>query len=93
MIDEETITVYIPSDDNKELLERLRRKEVNREDLRRLGMDSVAVYKNHYKLLQHCVEEIREGSDIVAAILWDTSQYTEEKGLSFEPRMGAGIIV
>lgn len=93
MIDEETITVYIPSDDNKELLERLRRKEVNREDLRKLGMDSVAVYKNHYQLLQHCVEEIREGSDIVAAILWDTSQYTEEKGLRVEPIGGAGFIV
>ncbi len=91
MIDEQTITVYIPTDDNQDLLDQLRRRDINREGMRRLGMDSVAVYKNHYQQLARCVEEVREGADMVAAILWDTSQYTEEKGLSVEPKMGVGI--
>ncbi len=92
MIEEQTITIYIPNEDNIELLNRLRYKDVSREDLGRLGMDSVAVYKKHYQLLERCVEEVREGTDVIAAILWDTSQYTEEKGLNIEPKMGTGFI-
>ena len=87
LIDSETVAVYIPSDENKALLEALRAGHYTRQTLRSLGQSAVNIYEQHVKALQSYgkLEITPDGF----AILADTNCYSKEKGLLLEPEAGA----
>ncbi len=91
LIEEGTLTVYIPTDENAADIERLRRGEISRGLMRRLGRDAVNVYPDHFKRLVEAGSiDPRENDGY--GILVDRSVYHEEDGLSLEPE-GAGILM
>lgn len=51
LIEQDTFTVYIPTGENAPLIERLRAGQIDRELLRRLGRDSVGVYRSALKAM------------------------------------------
>lgn len=91
LIEESTLTVYIPTDENIKDMERLRCGEINRGLLRRLGRDAVNVYKDHFDRLVEAGSVDSRMNDGYG-ILVDPSVYREEDGLSLEPE-GAGILM
>lgn len=90
IIDEDTITVFIPTEQNVMLLERLRNGERNRNLMRRLAQDSVSIYSGMMKKLIGALE-LMKGESI--AILTDTSLYSMECGLSMEADMGQAFFI
>lgn len=80
LIDQNTFAVYIPIDEGKELVSRLREGERSRGLYRRAGMYSVSVYQNQFDSLINAGAAEPFGED--AAFLTDCSLYSDEKGLS-----------
>lgn len=89
LIDENTKTVYIPLEEGKGLVERLRGGEVNRDLFRQLGRYGVSVYPNQFQALYQAgdIELVAEN----AAILVNLSLYNHETGLSPQAKEGKGI--
>lgn len=82
LIDQDTRTVYIPTGDGAELVERLRRGERSRQLFRELGQYGVSVYPPHFKALDEggVLEPLEDGS----VILLDLQLYSDETGLGME---------
>lgn len=80
LIDEDTCTVYIPLEEGVELVERLRRGEISRALLRKLGLYSVSVYRPHFQALYdaNALELLPDGQ---SAILTDPKLYDRAAGL------------
>ncbi|MDO4357354.1 MAG: CRISPR-associated helicase Cas3' [Clostridia bacterium] len=89
MIDENTITVYIPNDENEALLRRLRFGERGRGLMRQLARSAVNVYPQHYRALEFAMERMDGGYPVESfAILADRSLYSAECGLSMDVETG-----
>lgn len=88
LIDSDTEAVYIPYGSNEEMLDCLRRGEISRGLLRRLGRCAVNVYRNHLKNLRDA-GKIEECNGFY--ILTDLSAYDRECGLTLEMDAGAAI--
>lgn len=80
LIEENTYTVYIPNDDNQELIEQLRLGYVTRQLFRNLGQDGVSVYLQDFQKLDEngALELLADGS----AILLDPDLYMPNTGLT-----------
>lgn len=90
IINEDTITVYIPTEQNEPLLNRLRNGERNRELIRRLAHDSVSIYTRLVKELEGALERL-DGGNI--AILVDASLYHSKCGLTLMMETGKGLFI
>ncbi len=89
MIDENTITVYIPDEENGELLRRLRSGERSRGLMRQLAKSAVNVYPQHYRALAFAMERMDGGYPVESfAVLADRSLYSAECGLSMDVETG-----
>lgn len=86
LIENPTVTVYIPIGDGAELAERLRVGEESRNLYRKLGQYGVSVYEQHFKELDRAgdLERLKDGS----VLLTDLSLYSETTGLSLETDSG-----
>lgn len=83
MIEEDTVPVYIPTEDNAELLQQLREGNIGRDGLRRLGRSAVNVYRSHFEKLRIYLEcPMGDAFGILA----DEHQYDADSGLQLEPR-------
>ena len=91
LIDSPTRTVYIPLEEGASLVERLQAGERNRQLFRSLGQYSVSVYQAHFASLEQAgdLEALEDGS----AILWNTTRYSPETGLSLEADSGKGLFI
>lgn len=85
MIDDETFTVYIPTEENEALLNELRMGKCGRQLLRKLAHDAVSIYPQQFQRIAVAAERLPE---INAAILTDRSLYDEECGLRDQPATG-----
>jgi len=79
LIDEDTMPIYIPTDDNADDLARLRWGEPSRGLLRRLNQSAVNVYRHEWRALREAgrLEDLTGGF----GILKDIAAYDEECGL------------
>lgn len=84
LIEEETIPVYIPTTENREMLQQLRDGVITRGLLRRLGRSAVNVRPDHLERLKAAmaVEELVESG---CAILAVTQHYDQDCGLALSP--------
>lgn len=88
LIGDDTVAVYIPDDENKELLTNLRRGEISRGLLRRLGRSAVNVYRNQLRDLQEAGKiENCDGFYILA----DTAAYDPDSGLILGMEAGTAL--
>ncbi len=87
MIESQTIPVYIPHAENRELLDLLREGKPTRAVLRALGRSAVNVYPQHFRtLLEAGALECPMGDSF--GILVDPRQYDQHCGLALEPECG-----
>lgn len=86
LIDQKTVTVYIPTEENTELIERIRNGTADRQTYRAAGQYSVNIYENHYRDLYEAgdIEEIASGT----AILVNGKLYDCKTGLSLSADSG-----
>lgn len=90
MIEDHTKTIYIPCDENRELLDRLRYGQYSKELFRRLALYGVNVYKNFYdELCKYGAIEVLN-HDIF--VLNDQPLYDSNCGLSL-PDLGQGVFM
>ena len=92
LIDEDTVTVYIPTAENRELISQLRVGVRSRKLFRELGYYAVNIYRRHYRALEHAMEKISggaEGFDVLA----DASLYNSERGLARVAETGIGYFM
>lgn len=89
LIEENTMTVYIPTESNIGLLEELREGIATRRTIRRLEQDAVSVYPYQYRALLDagCLDEIGPNG----AILVRTDCYRKDTGLRVEPGQGCAL--
>ena len=89
LIESDTYTVYIPTDENSEDLKRLRDGDYSRSLMRRLGRSAVSLYSWDYEKLRETgvIDGIAEKS----AILNDMSFYDPMCGLKMDSEPGRGI--
>jgi len=88
LIDSDTETVYIPNTENEEMLATLRRGEISRGLMRKLGRSSVNIYRNHFGKLREA-GKLEECNGFY--ILADQSAYDSECGLSLDMDVGEAI--
>lgn len=82
LIEEETITVYVPLGEGESACRPLLELRANREDYRRAGQYSVSIYSQHFQALLNA-GDIQPLSDD-SAILTNLSLYDPEMGLSMK---------
>lgn len=89
LIESNTYTVYIPTDDNADDLERLRGGFLSRGLMRRLGRSAVSVFSRDWEKLidTGIIERITEN----AAVLKDRSAYDPCCGLMIDAEPGQGL--
>lgn len=88
-IDENTKTVYIPTEEGEALCRVIAEGRGTRQDYRRAGQYAVGIYEAHYQALVSAgdVAVIDEGS----GILVNMELYDKEKGLSLQADVGKGL--
>lgn len=90
LIDSDTYTVYIPTDDNAEDLKALKEGKYSRALMRRLGRNAVNVYRWDWDKLDKANELDR--LDEYSAILRDPkNDYDEQCGLKLDTETGLGL--
>ena len=92
LIENDTINVYIPTEENGDLLMQLRQDNYGKSMLRRLQRDAVSIYKEQYDELLRggCLEITKSGF----AILQDMKCYdSESRGLVVETEEGKGFML
>ena len=81
MIDDISLTVYVPYGDNADLLDRLRKGEVNNDDYKRLQRYSISLPQHLLDtLIQLGAEQLGERT----FILTDSVNYNKDIGLDLE---------
>lgn len=85
MVDQQTIPVYIPTEENRSELQLLREGGCSRAMLLRLGRSAVNVYPQHFQALRSVLDSPM-GEQF--GILMDSRQYDPECGLRLEPELG-----
>lgn len=91
LIDTDTKTIYIPTEESGSLLDRLRYGERSRNLYRELGQYGVSVYENHFKALERAgaIRMLDDGS----AVLTDITLYSPETGLKFDADSGQALFI
>lgn len=91
LIDTDTRTIYIPTEEAENLLSRLCYGGRSRALYRELGQYGVSVYENHYKALESAgaVQILDDGS----AVLTDMTLYSPETGLKFDADSGQALFI
>ena len=92
IIEQNTVPIYIPTDENAEDIAKLRRNEVSRALLRRLNRSAVSVYRHEWRALCEAgkLEEIGEATSKFG-ILADLSAYDKKYGLNVEVQQGIAL--
>ena len=91
LIENDVKTIYIPREENKSLISRLRSGERSRELFRELAQYGVSVYSQHYDALRDAGDI--EILDAAVVILVNENLYSEETGLSLEADFGKALFV
>ncbi len=91
LIDNATVTVYIPEGAGAELIARMREGEHSRELYRQLGQYGVSIYEQHFNALYKSgdLELLEDGS----AVLSNLALYSAVTGLSLEADSGKGLFI
>lgn len=91
LIDDASVTIYIPLGEGEVLCQRILEGFANRNDYRKAGQYSVSVYENHYRALYSAgvVQPLTQDS----AVLTDTSLYNMKTGLSLAAESGKAFIL
>ncbi len=91
LIENETVTVYIPLGEGEKLAEALLAGNIDRNSFRRLGQYGVNIYPDHLRALWEsgCLERINESG----FVLRDLTKYCEGIGLQMNVDTGNGIFV
>ncbi len=86
IIENDTVTVYIPTSENEELIQRCRDGEMSRGLMRSLGQYGVSIYDRHFNELYGCgdIEKIADGLYVLA----NSNLYDSRVGLSIEADVG-----
>lgn len=91
LIDTDTKTVYIPMGEGKQLIERLRIGEWEKNLLRSLGQYAVSIYPEHFQSLLKAGDlELLDGG---AAVLTNLALYSTDTGLSLKSDPGKGLFI
>ena len=91
LIDDASKTVYIPKDEGKNLIEKLKAGERTRELFRKLGQYGVSVYDRDYTELMNT--GVLEAIDDSSAILLDPALYVRKTGLNICHNTDTGIFI
>lgn len=91
LIDSGAVTVYIPTEESRSLIEQYRSGLIDRTLMRKLGRYGVTVYPNHLKALLDAGDVEDLGGEVYA--LLNEEMYREETGLSVTVEQGKAIIV
>lgn len=91
LINDPTVTVYIPPDEGAEWVAHLRAGEHSRDLYRQLGQYGVSVYPQHLEALDRAgaLKQLEDGS----VILTDLTLYSNSTGLSLAADSGKGLFV
>lgn len=88
LIDNDTAAIYIPSDENEDMLNQLRNGNISRNLLRKLGRSTVNVYRDY---LQKMCDTGKIENHNGFWILADRSAYDKDCGLSLDADIGAAF--
>ena len=88
LIETDTLTILIPTEDNEALLAEVRNGQYTRETLRKLQKDSVNVYRGHAERLMEA-GKLEQYADFL--VLADGDCYSRETGLTLEADPGAAL--
>ena len=91
LIEDATVTVYLPLPENAPLIEALREGKVSRTLYRRLGEYAVSVYPNHRDALQDAAALETVGEDTY--LLCDPTLYDRSVGLTLDVPTGRGFMI
>lgn len=91
LIDSNAVTVYIPTEDSRPLIEQYRSGRIDRTLMRKLGRCGVTVYPNHLEALLDAGDVENLGGRVY--VLLNEEMYCEETGLSVKVEQGNAIIV
>ena len=92
IIEQDTVPIYIPTDDNVDDIERLRRGDVSRALLRRLNRSAVNVYRHEWRALHEAGKlEKLENATSEVGILADPSIYDGQCGLDVKVEQGMAL--
>ena len=91
LIDSNVVTVYIPTEDSRPLIEQYRSGRIDRTLMRKLGRCGVTVYPNHLEALLDAGDVENLGGRVY--VLLNEEMYCEETGLSVKVEQGSAIIV
>lgn len=91
LIDNPTVTIYVPLGDGAVLADRLRAGERNRSLFQKLGQYGVSVYAQHFAALDRsgCLERLEDG----VVLLGDVTLYSNQTGLSLEADSGKALFI
>ena len=90
LIDSNAVTVYIPTEESRPLIEQYRSGVITRTLMRKLGRFGVTVYPNHLKALLDAGDVENLGGEVY--VLLNEEMYNEKTGLSVEAERGKAII-
>jgi CRISPR-associated endonuclease/helicase Cas3 len=91
MIDSNAVTVYIPTEESRPLIEQYRSGMINRALMRKLGRFGVTVYPNHLKALLDTGDVEALGGDVY--VLQNEEMYDERMGLSMKVDQGKALFI
>jgi CRISPR-associated endonuclease/helicase Cas3 len=91
LIDSNAVTVYIPTEESRPLIEQYRSGLIDRTLMRKLGRYGVTVYPNHLKALLDAGDVEDLGGEVYA--LLNEEMYCEETGLSVKVDQGKAMFV
>lgn len=91
LIENPTVTIYIPLDEGAELIQELRSGQRNRNIFRKLGQYGVSIYEQHFAKLDRAGDLERLEGDVF--VLSNLALYAADTGLSLEADSGKGLFI
>ena len=91
MIDSNAVTVYIPTEESRPLIEQYRSGLINRTLIRKLGRFGVTVYPNRLQELLNAGDVGALGGDVY--VLLNEEMYDERTGLSVKADQGKALFI
>ena len=91
LIENSTVTVYIPLEDGAELIQALRSGQRSRNLFRKLGQYGVSIYEQHFAKLNLAGDLERLEGDVF--VLNNPALYAADTGLSLEADSGKGLFI
>ncbi len=90
LIDSGAVTVYVPTEESRPLIDQYRSGMIDRALMRKLGRYGVTVYPNRLKDLLNAGDVENLGGEVY--VLLNEQMYCEETGLSLNVELGKAII-